>query len=187
MPPQSYAATALLPAASRACVSPPLTARCARTFIADTPAPPPPAAPPACLCVPQGEVARRRPLEFGYSAEICPVVRKGLACPTGDECPFAHSVFESFLHPDRCGGRKRARPRQTADGAGREQARRREVAPSPMAMAVQAQSTTILELNCCMVARPTLHSAASHLCTRRYKTSLCVDGAACDRRVRLHG
>lgn len=42
----------------------------------------------------QGEIARRRPLERGYSCEMCAYVRKGASCPAGDSCQFAHNVFE---------------------------------------------------------------------------------------------
>jgi hypothetical protein len=33
-----------------------------------------------------GELARRRPLDRNYSAELCPNARRGLPCPAGDDC-----------------------------------------------------------------------------------------------------
>jgi hypothetical protein len=55
----------------------------------------------SCPYAHPGELARRRPLERGYSAEMCPSARRGAECPAGDSCPFAHSVFEMWLHPSR--------------------------------------------------------------------------------------
>ncbi|KAL7229400.1 hypothetical protein ACSBR2_007995 [Camellia fascicularis] len=52
-----------------------------------------------CPFAHQGEKARRRdPREYNYEAISCPAFRKG-DCPTGDLCPFAHGVFEYWLHP----------------------------------------------------------------------------------------
>ncbi|KAL6747753.1 hypothetical protein V8C86DRAFT_1758801, partial [Haematococcus lacustris] len=48
-----------------------------------------------------GEKARRRDLtRFTYTSHPCPDFRKG-TCKRGDACPFAHGVFESWLHPAR--------------------------------------------------------------------------------------
>jgi len=48
-----------------------------------------------------GEKARRRdPRVFPYQAIPCPEFRKG-NCKRGDGCPFAHGVFECWLHPSR--------------------------------------------------------------------------------------
>ncbi|KAL6760472.1 hypothetical protein V8C86DRAFT_1771608, partial [Haematococcus lacustris] len=48
-----------------------------------------------------GEKARRRPLSlFTYTSHPCPDFRKG-SCKRGDACPFAHGVFECWLHPAR--------------------------------------------------------------------------------------
>ena len=48
-----------------------------------------------------GEKARRRdPRVFPYQAIPCPEFRKG-NCKRGDGCPFAHGVFECWLHPAR--------------------------------------------------------------------------------------
>lgn len=48
-----------------------------------------------------GEKARRRdPRLFSYSGNACPDFRKG-SCKRGDACPYAHGVFECWLHPIR--------------------------------------------------------------------------------------
>lgn len=52
-----------------------------------------------CPFVHPGENARRRdPSKYPYSCVPCPEFRKG-SCPKGDECEYAHGVFESWLHP----------------------------------------------------------------------------------------
>ncbi|KAE8708968.1 Zinc finger CCCH domain-containing protein 29 [Hibiscus syriacus] len=52
-----------------------------------------------CPFVHPGENARRRdPRKYPYSCVPCPEFRKG-ACPKGDNCEYAHGVFESWLHP----------------------------------------------------------------------------------------
>lgn len=49
-----------------------------------------------------GEKARRRdPRVFRYVGIECPQVKEGGKCPRGDMCPFAHNVFECWLHPTR--------------------------------------------------------------------------------------
>eukprot|EP00210_Caulerpa_lentillifera_P007261 g6947.t1 len=49
-----------------------------------------------------GEKARRRdPRVFKYAGVECPHVKEGLRCPRGDLCPFAHNIFECWLHPTR--------------------------------------------------------------------------------------
>ncbi|KAK9915200.1 hypothetical protein WJX75_006072 [Coccomyxa subellipsoidea] len=54
-----------------------------------------------CAYAHVGEKARRRgTAEFKYVATACPDFRKG-TCKRGDGCPFAHGVFESWLHPGR--------------------------------------------------------------------------------------
>ncbi|THG01856.1 hypothetical protein TEA_027915 [Camellia sinensis var. sinensis] len=48
-----------------------------------------------------GEKARRRdPRRFHYSGTVCPDFRRG-SCSRGDNCEFAHGVFECWLHPAR--------------------------------------------------------------------------------------
>ncbi|KAL9406710.1 hypothetical protein Peur_003682 [Populus x canadensis] len=48
-----------------------------------------------------GEKATRRdPREVPYTAIACPEFRNG-HCLKGDECEFAHGVFEYWLHPSR--------------------------------------------------------------------------------------
>ncbi|CAH9116628.1 unnamed protein product [Cuscuta europaea] len=48
-----------------------------------------------------GEKARRRdPRKFHYSGAVCSEFRKG-NCSRGDNCEFAHGVFECWLHPAR--------------------------------------------------------------------------------------
>ncbi|KAL2945086.1 Zinc finger CCCH domain-containing protein 29 [Bienertia sinuspersici] len=46
-----------------------------------------------------GENARRRdPKKYQYTCVPCPEFKKG-SCRKGEECEFAHGVFESWLHP----------------------------------------------------------------------------------------
>jgi hypothetical protein len=53
-----------------------------------------------CPFVHPGENARRRdPRRFSYSCVPCPEFRKGGACRKGDNCEYAHGVFECWLHP----------------------------------------------------------------------------------------
>ncbi|XAR55535.1 hypothetical protein NMG60_11035632 [Bertholletia excelsa] len=48
-----------------------------------------------------GEKARRRdPRRYHYSGTVCADFRRG-SCPRGDNCEFAHGVFECWLHPAR--------------------------------------------------------------------------------------
>ncbi|XP_052198566.1 zinc finger CCCH domain-containing protein 49-like [Diospyros lotus] len=48
-----------------------------------------------------GEKARRRdPRKYHYSGTACPEFRKG-NCKKGDNCEYAHGVFECWLHPAR--------------------------------------------------------------------------------------
>ncbi|CAI9089351.1 OLC1v1023914C1 [Oldenlandia corymbosa var. corymbosa] len=48
-----------------------------------------------------GEKARRRdPRRFHYSGTVCSEFRRG-NCSRGDNCEFAHGVFECWLHPTR--------------------------------------------------------------------------------------
>lgn len=49
-----------------------------------------------------GEKARRRDLrKYHYSGTVCPEYRRAGSCSKGDECEFAHGVFECWLHPAR--------------------------------------------------------------------------------------
>lgn len=49
-----------------------------------------------------GEKAKRRdPRRFRYSGTACPEFRRNGCCRRGDACPFAHGVFECWLHPSR--------------------------------------------------------------------------------------
>ncbi|CAN0896788.1 Zinc finger CCCH domain-containing protein 2 [Linum grandiflorum] len=49
-----------------------------------------------------GEKARRRdPRKFHYTGAVCPEFRRGGGCSRGDNCEFAHGVFECWLHPSR--------------------------------------------------------------------------------------
>ncbi|KAK8339037.1 hypothetical protein V6Z11_A08G008100 [Gossypium hirsutum] len=52
-----------------------------------------------CPFVHPGENARRRdPRKYVYSCVPCPEYRKG-SCKQGDNCEYAHGIFESWLHP----------------------------------------------------------------------------------------
>jgi len=49
-----------------------------------------------------GEKAKRRdPRVYNYNGIACPEMKKNMACPRGDTCPYAHNVFEYWLHPSR--------------------------------------------------------------------------------------
>ncbi|KAI8467983.1 MAG: hypothetical protein J3K34DRAFT_369935 [Monoraphidium minutum] len=49
-----------------------------------------------------GEKAKRRdPRRYRYSGTACPEYRRNGSCRRGDACPFAHGVFECWLHPSR--------------------------------------------------------------------------------------
>lgn len=53
-----------------------------------------------CPFVHPGENARRRdPRKYNYSCVPCPEFRKGSTCSKGDECEYAHGIFECWLHP----------------------------------------------------------------------------------------
>lgn len=53
----------------------------------------------ACPFAHPGENARRRdPSKYNYSCVPCPEFKKG-SCRQGDNCNYAHGVFESWLHP----------------------------------------------------------------------------------------
>ncbi|KAA3456256.1 zinc finger CCCH domain-containing protein 66-like [Gossypium australe] len=52
-----------------------------------------------CPFVHPGENARRRdPKKYQYSCVPCPEFRKG-SCKQGDNCEYAHGIFECWLHP----------------------------------------------------------------------------------------
>ncbi|GMJ10767.1 tandem zinc finger protein 9 [Hibiscus trionum] len=52
-----------------------------------------------CPFVHPGENARRRdPRKYLYSCVPCPEFRKG-SCKQGDNCEYAHGIFECWLHP----------------------------------------------------------------------------------------
>lgn len=49
-----------------------------------------------------GEKARRRdPRLFPHMGIECPQLKEESGCPRGELCPFAHNVFECWLHPTR--------------------------------------------------------------------------------------
>ncbi|KAF3454252.1 hypothetical protein FNV43_RR04699 [Rhamnella rubrinervis] len=53
-----------------------------------------------CPFVHPGENARRRdPRKYNYSCVPCPEFRKGSTCSKGDDCEYAHGIFECWLHP----------------------------------------------------------------------------------------
>ncbi|KAK8601676.1 hypothetical protein V6N13_058639 [Hibiscus sabdariffa] len=52
-----------------------------------------------CPFIHPGENARRRdPRKYLYSCVPCPEYRKG-SCKQGDNCEYAHGIFECWLHP----------------------------------------------------------------------------------------
>ncbi|KAK9831241.1 hypothetical protein WJX74_008990 [Apatococcus lobatus] len=55
----------------------------------------------ACPYCHPGEKAKRRdPQKYAYTGITCPDFRKA-SCKRGDACPYAHGVFECWLHPSR--------------------------------------------------------------------------------------
>ncbi|BDA47830.1 probable zinc finger CCCH domain-containing protein 50 at N-terminal half [Coccomyxa sp. Obi] len=49
-----------------------------------------------------GEKAKRRdPRVHTYTGIACPNMKQARKCPRGDACPYAHNVFEYWLHPTR--------------------------------------------------------------------------------------
>jgi len=50
---------------------------------------------------PQEKAARRCPVQHTYLPIACPDMKTDAQCPRGDNCHFAHSVFEYWLHPAR--------------------------------------------------------------------------------------
>lgn len=55
-----------------------------------------------CPLAHPGEKARRRnPEEFKYAAIACIDMKNNGHCPRGDDCPYAHNVFEYWMHPTR--------------------------------------------------------------------------------------
>ncbi|EIE23296.1 hypothetical protein COCSUDRAFT_15780, partial [Coccomyxa subellipsoidea C-169] len=49
-----------------------------------------------------GEKAKRRdPRLYSYTGIACPNMKKDQSCTRGDACPYAHNVFEYWLHPTR--------------------------------------------------------------------------------------
>lgn len=55
----------------------------------------------SCPFAHPGEKAARRDPRVGYAAVSCADFRRG-SCRRGDACPWAHGVFETWLHPDLC-------------------------------------------------------------------------------------
>lgn len=39
---------------------------------------------------------------MSYTGIACPDMKKDGACVRGELCPYAHNVFEYWLHPTRC-------------------------------------------------------------------------------------
>lgn len=55
-----------------------------------------------CPFVHPGERARRRdPRRFNYASVSCPEFTATGSCARGDWCPYAHGIFEYWLHPSR--------------------------------------------------------------------------------------
>lgn len=47
------------------------------------------------------KAARRDPRKFQYTGIACPDMKGSGECVRGDACPYAHNVFEYWLHPTR--------------------------------------------------------------------------------------
>ncbi|KAM0934585.1 putative transcription factor C3H family [Dioscorea sansibarensis] len=55
-----------------------------------------------CPYAHKGEKAKRRdPRKFPYTGLACPDFRLSNECPRGQNCEYAHGVFEFWLHPSR--------------------------------------------------------------------------------------
>ncbi|KAF6253175.1 hypothetical protein COO60DRAFT_463560 [Scenedesmus sp. NREL 46B-D3] len=50
---------------------------------------------------PKEKARRRDPRVYKYASTPCPESLKGMSCGRGVDCPFAHSVYEYWLHPTR--------------------------------------------------------------------------------------
>eukprot|EP00887_Chlorella_sp_A99_P005027 scaffold4.g5027.t1 len=50
---------------------------------------------------PQEKARRRDPRLHSYTGIACPSMKKEGSCAFGDHCPYAHNVFEYWLHPTR--------------------------------------------------------------------------------------
>lgn len=50
---------------------------------------------------PQEKARRRDPKVHSYTGIACPSMKKEGTCAFGDHCPYAHNVFEYWLHPTR--------------------------------------------------------------------------------------
>lgn len=91
------------------------------------------------------------------SSPFAPLSQEG-TCAFGDHCPYAHNVFEYWLHPTRCG--------YLRAGAGYR----------PCGRAV-ASNQILAGRN---PWRPTLPLPS---CLPRYRTQLCNDGSNCRRKI----
>lgn len=49
----------------------------------------------------QEKAKRRDPRVYNYTGVACPEMKKSMQCPRGDQCPYAHNVFEYWLHHSR--------------------------------------------------------------------------------------
>ena len=47
------------------------------------------------------KATRRDPKLYQYTGIACPSMKKEGSCAFGDQCPYAHNVFEYWLHPTR--------------------------------------------------------------------------------------
>lgn len=50
---------------------------------------------------PQEKARRRDPRHYDYTGIACPSMKKEGMCAFSDHCPYAHNVFEYWLHPTR--------------------------------------------------------------------------------------
>lgn len=50
---------------------------------------------------PNEKARRRDPRKFSYTGVACPFIKQDQNCPYGEHCPYAHNVFEYWLHPSR--------------------------------------------------------------------------------------
>jgi len=50
---------------------------------------------------PNEKARRRDPRKYNYTGVACPFIKQDQNCPYGEHCPYAHNVFEYWLHPSR--------------------------------------------------------------------------------------
>ncbi len=127
----------------------------------------------------------------------CKAGAQDQSCLRGDACPYAHNVFEYWLHPTRCGPpRLTAPPALSRLGSDRVPLRcvAAEVCQSRLCVAANAHPHSVQAFRTaarqgCLARLPEQEKQhgrprqAWRLAPRRYRTQLCNDGPNCTRRI----